>query len=254
MKPQFPPPSQPTLFAFIIESTRIEREEITPNEVSLTFKREQHHPSAAGHFSAIKYAVELAQRNDFPSKHPSQWETPAKAHTNLYWLRDLHKKLMTPTADYGVMMANPNYIKKADCGNYRLSERQMVSMTPDGNTLVRQMPKATDLGKLLHLWYKQIGEFHQSISAVLHRPSPADLQRIEDMAWKAHLQLQCIHPWTDGTGRSARIVENILRLRWGLAWKTIMERDKVKYIQQIMAYEDGPEWQGILKSVAAPGR
>jgi Fic family protein len=249
MTPQFPPPSQPLLFSFIVESTLIEREEINAGDVMKTFRREALHPSAAGHFSAIRYAVDLAKKPDFPARHSAQWETVSKADTNLYWLRDLHKKLMTPSAEYGEAYLNPNYIKRSDCGPFRLTERTMVGLDKYQNIIPRPLPKPTDINKLMHHWLKTIGEFHLKISAVLRRPSTSDLKQIEDMAWKAHLQLQCIHPWTDGTGRSARLVENLLRLRWGLPWKIITHKEAIWYVKQITDYEDSPEWQGILKTV-----
>lgn len=249
MTPVFPIPQHPMLVAYIVESTRLEREEITPAEVVATFKREALHPSAAGHFSAINHVLKLAQNRDFPARHPTQWETPTKADTNLHWLRELHKKLMTPSATYGEMYLNPNYIQRKDCGPYRLTPRELTGLDRYQNIIPRPLPKPTDLTKLMQHWLKTIGEFHLKIAPKLNRPSMSDLKQIEDMAWKAHLQLQCIHPWTDGTGRSARLVENALRLRWGLPWKTISEKDKVKYVHQIAEYEDGTEWQTILKTV-----
>ena len=249
MAPQFPMPPHQTLFAFVLESTLTEREDISPGEVISTFERRTLHPSAAGHFSAIKYGIDLAKREDFPARHPVQWETIAKADTNTYWLRDIHKKLMIPSAEYGEIYMNPHFIKRKDCGPYRLNERTLAGIDDHQSIVGRPLPRPTDISKLIHIWYKTIGQFHLQISAVLRRPSPADLRKIEEMAWKAHLQLQCIHPWTDGTGRSARIIENILRLRWGLPWKPCDHKEVVSYIAQIKTYEDGPEWQTILKSM-----
>lgn len=247
MTPAFPPPSQPVLINFIVESTLMEKEEISHGDVMRTLNRESLHPSAAGHFSAIHYAVEQAKKTDFPARHQSQWETPAKADVNLYWLRELHKKLMTPSAQYGETYLNPNYIQRKDCGPYRLTERTMLGIDESLSIAPRPLPKPTDIPKLMQHWYRSIGEFHLNISAVLRRPSMTDLKAIEDAAWKAHLQLQCIHPWTDGTGRSARIVENLLRLRWGLPWKTFQSKHMTSYVKAITNYEDGPEWKTILQ-------
>lgn len=206
---------------------------LTHSEINSTLAKQSKNPSAAGHFSAIRYVTELAAKNDFPTHHANQYESITKSNANLFWIRELHKKLMLPFAEYGEAMLNPEYIKRSDCGPYRLNNR----------TINIEMPKPLEINKFMHVWFRRIAEFHNQIRPRLARPDHQTLMNVEQMTRTIHLQLQCIHPWTDGTGRSARLVENLFRLRWGLPWKTIPAKDKIQYINEIVEYENGPNWK-----------
>jgi hypothetical protein len=242
MKPIFPMPDPTTLFNYIHHSNKIEHEDITLADISDTFTKKAFLPipQAAGHIDAIKFAIDLASEADFPARHAIQWETPTKAMTNLYWLKDIQKKIMKPIAEHATRFGIGQTLKICDCGPFRLFTRQMG--------MERPLPDPNRLESLLHSWYRRIGEFHLSIADQLHNPSYDLLMKIEATAWKAHLQLQCIHPWVDGTGRASRLVENTLRLRWGLPWKIIASNTTQQYVKKIIDYEDGPEWQQLLNA------
>jgi Fic family protein len=244
MKPIFPMPDVQKLYLFIHHSNAIEHETTSIADIDQTFKRTAiwPNPLAGGHIEAVGYALDLASKEEFPAKHPIQFSTVAQSTINLYWLRDLQKKIMLPIAEHAKSMYDKNAIRVQDCGPYRLHPRR-IGMN-------RMMPPPHLIEKLLQRWYSDIGQFHLSVVGKVHRPSREILLAVDAMALKAHIQLQCIHPWVDGTGRSARLLENILRLRWGLPWKNPDQNEAQKYVREISTYEDGPEWQSILKSVA----
>lgn len=236
----FPKPGQDTIINFIVETTTIERLLITPTDVANTLIKKEINPAVAGQLVAISSGLKMVADWRWPAQHAIQFESEAKSDTNLYWLRDLHKHIMTPFTKFADELQQTVAYPLADCGRYRLGHLK-VGMD-------RWMPKPTSLTSLMHLWHQTVGNFHLKVANQLHRPSNQLLQQLADAAWKAHLQLVCIHPYSDGTGMTARIVENLLRLRWGLPWKVIKKDDVMNYIHQIAEYEDGPEWQDILKA------
>ena len=233
-------PTKETLFDFIIQNNAIEHIDISYSEVNTTFQKKQIHPCASGHFSALNYALDLAKRNAFPFNHALDFSDKNHSDKSLYWLKTIHLKLMEPITKYGEFVQDIlSYIPLSDCGNYRMGHKVLG--------VSRFMPKPTALKDLMHWWYKDLCNIHQKYNSILNRLKIEDANQLSLEARQKHIQLQCIHPFVDGTGRSARIVENILRLRWGLSWLTPNPANNTKYISEITKYEDSNEWQNILK-------
>jgi hypothetical protein len=232
----FPQPKNTLLSEFIIETNAIEHTPVSLPDIEATRSRKQIHPHVAGHLAAIRYTIENLVKNwKFPAYHPIQWATESSADSNLEWLRTLHKKVMTPVAEYGATVPDANYIKLADCGNYRLDPLRIG--------FDRWMPKATSIPKLLQLWLQDLGSFHLGVANKLNHPTPTLLAQLVAKAQEAHLQLVCIHPWSDGSGLVGRLLENALRLRWGLPWKIFKAENVVAHIADIQRLEDSPEWR-----------
>ena len=59
------------------------------------------------------------------------------------------------------------------------------------------------------------------------QPEPPYVRAL--IAQTIHDELLCIHPFEDGNGRTARLFLNQLRLRYGLDWQVIEEREKYGY-------------------------
>jgi len=58
----------------------------------------------------------------------------------------------------------------------------------------------------------------------------------------AHLHFVSIHPFSDGNGRTARLLMNLILLQNGYPLTIIKKEDRVEYIQAIEIYqEDGNE-------------
>lgn len=237
----FPQPEKIDLDLFILENNAYADIPMTLTELQQTFQKKANHPGASGHFSALAYGFQLIQKN-FPYKHPLDFSDIEHADRALFWLRDLHSKLTTPIAKYAAFTTNfDTYMGLGDCGQYRLVKATLG--------LDRHMPDPANIKKLMGQWYIRLCQFHSAVQPFLLKAGDIDphIDKLVDAAEKFSIQLTCIHPFIDANGRSARIVENLLRLRWGLIWKQIKPTKKVEYTNNIMEYEDSPEWQKLLK-------
>jgi hypothetical protein len=246
----FPMPSQDQLISFIVANNAMEKLACPPDEVLKTYQRKTLNPLAAGHISSILYAIKLAGTKTFPARMTYEFSDPAQSDKNLYWLRDLHSKLMKPIAEYGSAVPELDVcpIAPADCGNYRLQYRQILDFRTGG---YRIFPKPSQVKPLMHWWYKDLGTFHLKMAPKIDRAvlEIDDIKAVNEEAYNKHIQLMCIHPWIDGSGRVGRIVENALRLRWGLSWKTIGEANKLSYVRDIIKYEESEEWSKVIKQI-----
>jgi fido (protein-threonine AMPylation protein) len=259
MKPVFPKPSKSELFHFIVETNEIERTTTTYNDVERTFnsknpkllkKMSQElrgpvfiHPHSAGHFAAFDFIFkQLSGNQNWPAQHKIQFSNKQKSETNTTWVKELHKKVFKPVAEYGIAMADPEAMPMRELGQYRLRPHFVG---------LRKMPKATAVPELLHHWYAELGQFHLNVKNKVARPSNDTVLACINKAKEAHFMFACIHPFSDGTGRVARLIENALRLRWGLPWKTYYKKDAVRYVKEIAAYEDSDQWQSVLQEYDA---
>lgn len=68
------------------------------------------------------------------------------------------------------------------------------------------------------------------VSSVTARPLPAEL-------WELHHELEVIHPFFDGNGRTGRLWLNALRLRAGYPWLTVLYEERFDYYEMIRCYE-----------------
>lgn len=236
------PDRDTTLFPFISISNAYEGDVCTPEEVEATFRRERNHPLASGHFSAIQHAVKLASDPAWPVADAQAYRDARSADEALRWLRTLHEKLARPVADLHALNGTKG-ISAKDCGAYRVTPRFLGGDRP--------MPPPLAVRGLLRVWLADLGEFHLKARGDLGRPSATLYRDAAVQARRSHLMLQCVHPWADFTGRTARVVENALRLRWGLPWANPSPDGKIAYVREIMAFEDGPEWRQILRQNVA---
>jgi hypothetical protein len=244
MRVLFPPPAREELFDFIIESVALSGDSVSRQDINDTFAQTLYQPHVVGHLNVLKIVTEkLASDYSFPANSAFQFQNEPKSHANLSWLRDLHKHLTLPIAGYGDTLNVDVQMRQADCGNYRI--------TPKIVGLDRVQPRPLTVRPLLHRWYSNLAQFHLSVRGKLLRPTREVLASVADQSHSFSLELQCIKPFTKGNGRLARVVENLLRLRWGLPWKTLSSKKKFDVIDQIMEYEDSAAWQATLKAYDA---
>jgi len=59
----------------------------------------------------------------------------------------------------------------------------------------------------------------------------------EDEAWNLHHELEHIHPFRDGNGRTGRLWLNALLLSSGHEWLTVFERSRQSYYNSIREWE-----------------
>ncbi len=77
----------------------------------------------------------------------------------------------------------------------------------------------------------------------------ADLHPVE-LATEAHYQLVSIHPFTDGNGRTARLLMNMILLMQGYPPAIIRTRDRLAYINALETAQLGGSKEPFLKLVA----
>lgn len=254
----FPTPPKDMLETFIVESNAIENIDIQYQEIYDTFAKKWVHPIAAGHFMAIDYTIrKLASDHNFPSKHSSQFFDKDISDKNLYWLRDVHLKLFSLVPKMQDRFPKIDQMSIHDCGNYRIKNTYIIQYSTDfenESDPLRPFPKFNKINDLMHYWYSELGRYHLKYAPKLEKPSSItfkEWEELSDRAYEFHMMLQCIHPWQEGTGRAARLIENALRLRWGLGWKTIKSQNSQSYIKDIRTYENSNKWQDILKQYDA---
>jgi Fic family protein len=81
---------------------------------------------------------------------------------------------------------------------------------------------------------KLMTEFDQWLNA------STDLHPV-DFAAEAHYRLVTIHPFTDGNGRLARLLMNLLLIQTGYPLAIIRVEDRLPYIDSIMAWRAGDD-------------
>lgn len=83
--------------------------------------------------------------------------------------------------------------------------------------------------------------------------TPSDLHPI-DFAAEAHYRLVTIHPFTDGNGRTARLLMNLLLIRAGYPLAIVRVEERLQYIEAIMSWrrgDDSPFKEMVRDAVAA---
>jgi hypothetical protein len=239
----FPKPQKEVIFDFVAQNNGISGCHIKFEEIMDTFNKRAYHPYAVGHFNVVSQVWKLVQDPLWIVKHQTSFKDEKNSDLSLNWLREMHRKLMAPVAEIPDIVTDLQPIHASDVGRYRLGPKT-VGMD-------RPLPKPTAIRRLLHHWLTYVGEFHLKMATINSRHTRDTLAQCNDMAYEAHLMLCCIAPFSDGNGRVARFVENCLRLRWGLPWKTITEQGSAKYAKQLIIYEEDEGWQNTLTKLDA---
>jgi hypothetical protein len=217
------------LKAFVIHTNMLERLPMSPPilEKALKEGKENGDPLATGQFAAVNIVLrDLAPKEEFLTP-PEKLRSEIDSHEHLLWLRNLHVTIMTPIAALGEKNLDPNTPLRHTLGHYRSSRKVLGP---------RVMPSPFAIKRLLHRWLLDISQFNKDMSYKLKHPfmlSKMDLIAMAERAYTANLQLCCIKPFEDGSNRIGRLVENALRLNWGLPWKIIADGEKDKLLSDI---------------------
>lgn len=188
-----------------------------------------------GHFKAINYALQIAGTIDFPAKDISVLTSEYVSHNALYWLRELHTLMMYPVADYGLKNGTGQlFIQTNQCGTYRYTPKQLA---------FAPAPAPEQIQKLLHAWLKDILELDADIKDKVDNPyglTPAQGSQMIQKSKEATFFLSCLQPFEDGNNRVAKLVENMLRLRWRMPWKTIHGPQQEEFMRDLTNYQQSP--------------
>ena len=66
----------------------------------------------------------------------------------------------------------------------------------------------------------------------------------EEWCWRVHDEYECVHPFSDGNGRTGRLILNAMRLSLGLPWLIVHHGDEQqRYYRHIDDYQHSGEWK-----------
>lgn len=226
---KFPNPHINTLKSYVVHTNLLER---LPSNMSIVEKaikegKENGDPYATGQFSAINYILRNLLSNDDLLPNSKLLVSEQSSFEKTEWIRTLHSLQMTPIRLHLEKMLDPTAPLPHHIGSYRFFKKVLGT---------RMMPNPTSIKKHMHELLLSICSFNESIDQKIKNPfmlSKMDLQTISDICYETNLKICCIKPFEDGSNRIARLVENALRLYWGLPWKIIQIEDKDKYLSDI---------------------
>ena len=199
-------------------------------------KENSPNPYVEGHLRAITLVQQLATD---PNLIPDSVNTIFEFDEKFPWLRRMHRNLMRPIAEYGQMMLDPSYIHPTEVGVYRQTPK-FIKREEERRIVDVAMPDPLFVRELLTEWGRDICQFNNDMQRVIEfgRYSSEDVEAFVAKAYEANLKLSCIKPFSDGSNRLGRLVENLLRLNWGLPWKIIKFEEKDELLQDLRRMQD----------------
>jgi hypothetical protein len=247
-------PQETELINFIVQTHQADHIPVSPGEVMATLKigrgielqkddKPLTNPHAVGHFKAFNFIFQtLLGSDDFPCKTAQILTNQYHSDTALWWLRELHTLITYPVAQWGLNTGDITAPKTYECGVYRCRSRSLAF------TLA---PEPEQIQPLLHLWLCDISRFHDEIKHKTSNPyglSRAEAEQLYHKPLEAQLFMSCLQPFENGNNLVARLVENALRLQWGLPWK--QPAQDTSAIERLGAYQTTgfAKWMKALNS------
>ena len=139
-----------------------------------------------------------------------------------------------------------DYIEQIAAGSDPIHEREIREI----HTLVCQRSDREIAGRYRTINVMAAGNGHRYPDAILVPEmmtgfdvwlnAPTDLHPV-DFAAEAHYRLVTIHPFTDGNGRTARLLMNLLLIRAGYPMAIIRVEERLQYIEAITAWRRGTD-------------
>jgi hypothetical protein len=207
------------------------------NTLAIRRGQTQGHPNpyAQGHFDAFNFVFQtLVGSTDFPCKDSLLLTNEYNSDNALYWLRELHTLIMYPIASQSTSLGiglESTTIKPHECGTYRIYPKTLAFC---------QAPNPEQIKPLLHLWITDLTNYHESIKDKIGNLLSFSRDEADTLYRKteeANLFLSCLQPFQDGNNRVARLVENALRLQWGIPWKNYPKSEHNKFVQTLGTYQ-----------------
>ncbi len=231
---KFPNPNLDLLKSFVVYTNMLER---IPSNIQIIEKaikdgKEIGDPYAVGQFSAVNNILKNFAHQDNLIPSSKTLFSEEKSHESLQWIRDLHSTIMTPIMNNGLKTLQQDAPLRHQIGTYRTVKK----------TLGRKiMPNPTSIKKHMHNLLLSLSKFNEEIDIKIKNPfmlSKMDIQTISEVCYNTNIKICCIKPFYDGSNRTARLVENTLRLYWGLPWKIITTDEKDKYLSDIFKMQE----------------
>jgi len=115
-----------------------------------------------------------------------------------------------------------------DAGEYRKGRCCIVNGRGE---VLKDLPLPQHIPYLMNMWLKRTEIFLNS--------SNSDKDNLEKSCLLFYYHFLCIHPFSDGNGRTGRLLHNLLRLRLGLPWFTFTTDMHPLYVRKLQKYEVG---------------
>lgn len=228
----FPNPDNDLLIAYIYHTHRIERIPMSKKTIEDTLAQRDPNPYVEGHLRAITLVLELAVKPDLiPETVTSIYDFDEK----FGWLKRLHRNIMRPVAEHGQMLHDYSYIHPTQVAVFRDSEKSLTTER-DGKIIEVEMPDPLKIRELLLAWSQDLCAFNQEHLRLINygHYNNEEAEMLIQKAYEANLRISCIKPFSDGSNRLGRLVENLIRLNWGLPWRIIsFERDKEQLLEDL---------------------
>jgi hypothetical protein len=207
------------------------------NKIEKTLKQKDADPYVEGHLRAITLVQQLAED---PELIPTTVTSIFDFDNKFPWLKRMHRNLMRPVSEMGLKMLDNSQIKPEEVGVYRQSTKSLKRHDANGNLVTVEFPDPLLVRELLTEWARDICQFHDEHRRTIEygRYTNDDIDLFVNKAYESNLKISCIKPFADGSNRVGRLVENMLRLNWGLPWKIIPFDKKDELLKDLREMQD----------------
>jgi len=215
----FPEPDQEMLIAYIYHTHRLDRIPMDRARIEKTLGKTDSDPYVAGHLRAITLVLQLAEDETLLKECPNRFQLEA----SIGWLKRLHRNIMRPIAELGLQAEDATVIHPSDIGVFRSQE--YIHRSAFGNF---QAPNPYDIPELLYKWNNRVVKVqNENLNTIQYGMySQEEGGELANQCKKLSLELFAIRPFEDGNSATSRLVENLLRLHWGLPWKIIAHKSE----------------------------
>lgn len=225
-------PTEEQLINFVTETHLIDHiHNISHKEVNDTWKQKIRNPFAHGHFWAINYLFhEVLPTVSFPCRSAESLVNIDASEGALCWLKETHRRITEPLVNQPVFEGDNEIPTRIQIGKYRMNP---VS------TVLGPAPSSEAIPYLMHVWLKDITEFHHKVKPNLDNPygfNPDDARKLVEMSHESCLFFSIVQPMSVMNHRLGRIVELALRTAWRLPFKLPTETDHKTTFSTIQNY------------------
>lgn len=77
-----------------------------------------------------------------------------------------------------------------------------------------------------------------------------DKAAVYELSFWAHYELVTIHPWTDGNGRTSRLLMNLLQMEYDVLPTKVFKEDKAEYIQALIDTREAEDTNIFINCMA----
>lgn len=206
------------LYAITHHSTRIEGSSLTQEEtnvllekgISIGGKPLEHQNMVVDHYEALLYVLEHAKK---------------KSLITVPFIQEIASRVMRKTGKEINSLLGTSDERKGDL--------RKVNVSAGGHYFV-------DPAKVANLTTQ--------LAAALNEKNPKvkTTQEIHSLAYIAHYDLVSIHPFSDGNGRTARLLMNYIQAYHNKPLTVIDSNDRVKYIEAIKATRENSDTSLII--------